>query len=109
MSSVESVLLRKVLESVGRGSLKTHTVSLDDMQFLVVVLPVNEDAENGRDESSFDRPWKALFLDWLRHGLTVEKAAELAGVTRRHAYRCRRSDEAFRRGWNLARSTRNRE
>ena len=46
--------------------------------------------------------WHALFLDWLRRGKSVSRAAELAGVSPLRAYRQRKKDKAFARQWDEA-------
>lgn len=68
--------------------------------FVVFVLPVNGSDVTRRKDSGFDRQWKAVFINWLRRGLTIREAAKHSGVTRRHVYRCRRSDDLFRREWD---------
>ena len=65
----------------------------------VVVIALAPAASPPTRPEGFDRPWKAEFLNHLRQGRTVVQAAELAGVTARHAYRCRKEDPAFARAW----------
>ena len=54
------------------------------------------------EPKSFDGTWKADFLEHLRAGRTVRHAAELAGVSARHAYRCRREDPQLAAAWSAA-------
>ena len=67
--------------------------------YLVLVLPLS-----GND-TGLVPPWKAVFIEWLQKGRTVEIAAHLAGVSRGHVYYCKRQDEVFREAWNLVRKT----
>ena len=95
MKKVSESILKAVENS--QGEVKTQEVIHDDERFLVVVVPLP-------DRDNFDRPWKGIFIEWLRRGLTIEKSAHLAGVSRRHVYICRANDDHFREAWSLARS-----
>ena len=97
MKTIRESILKAVENS--QGNVETQEVIHDDERFLVVVVPLP-------DRDRFDRPWKSIFIEWLRRGLTVEKAAHLAGVSRRHAYICRDKDDQFSKAWNSARQIR---
>lgn len=66
---------------------------------VVLVVPVG-----AKPESEADPSWKAEFLNWRRKGRTVKIAAELAGVSERHAYRAYKEDPDFAREWDLTMS-----
>ena len=55
---------------------------------------------------TFDRTWKAEFLEHLRAGRAVKIAAELSGISPRHVYRCRREDPRFAAAWSAAKMSR---
>lgn len=76
--------------------IRTQEILRNNELFLIVTIPI-------ANRSEFDRPWKSIFIEWLRRGLTIEKAAHLAGISRRHAYLCRKNDRRFRKAWALAR------
>ena len=82
------------LEASVRRSVETEprdlVVSTGEGRYLVLVLPLPG------EEDGFDHPWKKTFLEWLQKGRTIETAAHLAGVSPRHVYRQRDSDELFR-------------
>ena len=69
---------------------------------VLLVLPVSEDAESAAEEETkqLDKEWKRDFLEGLRRGRTVKAAAELSGVTRRHARRCYHKDLKFAEAWD---------
>ncbi len=50
----------------------------------------------------FNKASKAEFLSVLAETCNVRRAAREAGVSVGHAYRCRKSDAAFRAGWREA-------
>ena len=89
---------------VGRHlpTLEEHGVDLvgEAILCLIVKTPTKASpSENEKNTSQKKRSWQADFLDWLRRGQTVRRAAELSGVTPRWAYYCRRTDPAFRKHW----------
>ena len=63
-------------------------------RYLVIAVPLDP-----KEPVQFDRPWKAAFLKWLSRGLSVNRASELAGVSRTHPYRCRQADKRFGLAW----------
>ena len=81
--------------SVDEG--ESLVLSSDGGRFLVLVVPIRG------EEAHFDLPWKKTFIEWLLKGRSVRRAAELSGVSSRHAYRHKESDEVFRNAWELAR------
>ena len=95
MKMIRESILKAVENS--QGDMETQEVVHEDEHFLVVVVPIP-------DRDKFDRPWKSVFIEWLRRGLTIEKAAHLAGVSRRHVYICRKNDDRFREAWTSART-----
>lgn len=97
-------LIYKALKIARRQNFEASEVSLDDGRFLVVVLPLSDEEE----PSEFDRPWKSAFLRWLSHGLTIQQAADLSGISRKHAYNSRGVDASFREAWDRVRTTCNR-
>ena len=94
----EALLLNQIVENLEGRLVNDHEVLVDQKRFKVVVfvLPMV-------DERRPERPWKETFLEWLRLGRTVKVASELAGVTRRHAYRCKQTDKTFRKEWEAVR------
>ena len=75
---------------------REQVVTTDEGRFLVLFLPLADHEATG-----FDRPWKKVFLEWLHRGVSIKAAAELAGITREQAHRCRHTDELFRNAWDL--------
>jgi hypothetical protein len=50
-------------------------------------------------QKSRQRDWKPEFLETLRRGGHVTRAANVAGVTRQAAYKARQQDEQFAAAW----------
>lgn len=59
----------------------------------------SREPEGVAENLQFDRSWKKRFIEWRKAGRTVTEAAELAGVSKRHACRCRLSDREFGKAW----------
>ena len=49
-----------------------------------------------------NRPWRKKFLNHLRKDGNITRAAGLAGITTRQAYRVRKSSERFAKAWDEA-------
>ena len=79
-------LWRRVLGRALRGE---RMVSLEEDGYRIIVLSGTS--------------WKSRFLSWLSEGKSVGQAAELSGVSRWHAYRCRAADADFRAAWDRIR------
>lgn len=65
----------------------------------VVIIAVAPALRSVEKPDEFNRPWKEEFLEELRRGRTVRHAAELAGVSARHVYRCKKLDSRFAEKW----------
>lgn len=59
-------------------------------------------SDQNQDTGHTPSGWKWLFLEALREQPNVSRAAELAGITRRHAYRVRDADPDFAAAWEDA-------
>ena len=77
------------------GDVIKMEIEVSGERYLLIAVPLGA----SKPPLQFDRPWKASFLQWLRKGRPVAQAAELAGVSRRHADRCRGSDKEFAAAW----------
>ena len=93
-ASLRSELLESIRVTLAEAQRQADATGREVV--LVAVAPATE-------PSPFDRPWKADFLEHLRAGRAVRIAAELAGVSARHAYRCRSEDARFAAAWSAAR------
>ena len=98
--------LRKLIEHARSLPAQESAICLEEGDYQIIILPrrSNDTATELEDLlRQLDAPWKCEFVEWLRSGRSVTQAAELAGITPRHAWRSRKTDGVLSRAWAVAR------